>query len=77
MPRRDGRAGICMMNPRTRKNILVAALVLVAIALCLVFPRMRLFSRILMREFRFLWWLLLIAGVAIYFSVIRGRRNRR
>jgi hypothetical protein len=66
-----------MMNPRTRKNILVAALVLVAIALCLVFPRMRLFSRILMREFRFLWWLLLIAGVAIYFSVIRGRRNRR
>jgi asparagine N-glycosylation enzyme membrane subunit Stt3 len=66
-----------MMSPHTRKNILVAALVLLAIALCLVFPRMRMFSQIFMREFRFLWWLLLIAGVAIYFSVIRGRRNKR
>jgi hypothetical protein len=66
-----------MMSPHTRKNILVAALVLIAIALCLVFPRMRLFSQIFMREFRFLWWLLLVAGAAIYFAVIRGRRNKR
>ncbi|MDR0901147.1 MAG: hypothetical protein LBM92_00055 [Opitutaceae bacterium] len=65
------------MSPHTRKNILVTALVLLAIALCLVFPRMRMFSQIIMREFRFLWWLLLIAAVAIYFSVIRGRRKKQ
>ncbi|MDF9826645.1 hypothetical protein M2103_002289 [Ereboglobus sp. PH5-5] len=64
------------MTPETRKRILIAVTILVAIALCLIFPRVLAFASLAARELRYFWWLILIAAVGIYLSFFAGRKKK-
>lgn len=63
------------MTPQTRKNLLIAAAIMLAVALCIIFPRVLTFAEMAAREIRYLWWLFLLAAVGIYFSFFFGRKK--
>ncbi len=48
---------------------------IVALALCLVFPRMLAFVELAARELRYLWWLVLMVALAVYFFFFFGRKK--
>jgi len=64
------------MKPEVRKNLIIAAAVMLAVALIIVFPRITRFAEMAGREFRFFWWLLLPAGVALYLAFRSGGKKR-
>jgi len=64
------------MKPETRKNLIVAAAVMLAIAVAIVFPRITRFAEMAGREFRFFWWLFLLAGVALWLAIRSGRKKK-
>ena len=64
------------MKPEVRKNLILAAAILLAIAVVIVFPRITRFAEMAGREFRFFWWLFLLAGVALWLAIRRGRKKK-
>ena len=64
------------MKPEMRKNLIVAAIIMLVIAGIIVFPRITRFAEMAGREFRFFWWLFLLAGVALYLAFRSRRKNR-
>ena len=49
---------------------------MLAIAAVIVFPRITRFASMAGREFRFFWWLFLLAGVALWLAVRRGSKGK-
>ena len=64
------------MRSSQRRDLLFFALIIGVVALAIVFPRAQAFVELAAREFRILWWLLVIAGVAIYLGTLKNRRRR-
>lgn len=64
------------MTPETRKKILTAVVILVAIALCVIFPRILSFAGLVSRELRYFWWLILIAALGIYLALFLERKKK-
>jgi uncharacterized protein with PQ loop repeat len=54
------------MNPRLRALLRLGLLVAVIVALFLVFPAAFKFVEMAARELRYLWWLILLVGLAIW-----------
>ena len=53
----------------------MAAAIILAIALVIVFPRITRFAEMATREFRFFWWLLLPAGFLLYLAFRSGGKK--
>ena len=64
------------MSPDARKNLILAAAIMLAIALVIVFPRIARFAEMAGREFKFFWWLLVPAGIALWLA-LRSRGKKR
>lgn len=62
------------MNPRTRAAWQLVVLVAVVAGLMILFPRSLAFVELAARELRYLWWLVLIAALAIWL-IWAGRRR--
>ena len=63
-----------MTRESIRRVVLIGA-GLFALGAILFFPRVLAFSELAARELRYLWWLVLLVGVAIWLTFFIGRRN--
>lgn len=54
------------MNPRARAFLQICVLVAVLVALVLLFPPAFRFVEMAARELRYLWWLVLLAALAVW-----------
>lgn len=63
------------MSPGFRRNLVFYSVLAIAIALILIFPRVQSFVSLASRELRYLWWLVLIAGIGLYLAFFVGRRR--
>jgi hypothetical protein len=54
------------MNPRLRAALQVGFLLAVLVVLFLVFPKAFGFVEMAARELRYLWWLILLAALAVW-----------
>ena len=64
------------MTQETRKKILAVVMVLAAIAVCIIFPRISSFVALAAREIRYFWWLILIVAIGIYLTFFFGRNKK-
>jgi len=64
------------MNPAKRRTLISVAAVGVAVALCLLFPRVLAFVEKAAAELRYFWWLVLLLAVAWWLIVFAGRRRQ-
>ncbi|MDP3073717.1 MAG: hypothetical protein Q8N18_25760 [Opitutaceae bacterium] len=64
------------MSPRRRAFWQFGALVAVAIALMLLFPRALAFVELAARELRYFWWLILLLALAVWLIWGIGRRPK-
>jgi hypothetical protein len=65
------------VNPRLRATLQLAVLVLVIVLLFLLFPAAFAFVEMAAREFRYLWWLILLVALACWLIWGAGRRPKR
>lgn len=63
------------MNPRNRAIIQVALLAGVCAVLLLIFPSAIRFVEMAARELRYLWWIILLAALAIWLIWGVGRKR--
>ena len=61
--------------PKILRKMSLVAVGLLAVALCLVFPRVLAFVELAARELRYLWWLVLLFALGTYFFFFFGRKN--
>ena len=54
------------MNPRVRAILRAAILLAVVVVLLLVFPKATAAADMAARELRYLWWLVLLVGLAVW-----------
>jgi hypothetical protein len=64
------------MNSRGRAALWTGVLVALGIGLVVVFPRALGFVEMAAREIRYLWWIILLAGVAVWLIWGVGRRPK-
>lgn len=64
------------MNPRQRAALQLLVVVVIAALLLLLFPATFRFVEMAARELRYLWWLILIAALAIWLIWGTGRRRK-
>jgi hypothetical protein len=64
------------VNPRLRGLLRLAVLLAVAVVLFLLFPSALAFAEMAARQIRYLWWLILLAALAIWLIWGVGRRPR-
>lgn len=62
------------MNPRARAFLQIGVLIAVIVGLLLLFPRAFGFVEMAARELRYLWWLVLLAALAVW--LIWGVRRK-
>jgi len=65
------------MNPRLRAAIQMLVLLAVVLVLLVIFPGMFAFVEMAARELRYLWWLILLAALAVWLIWGLGRRPKR
>jgi hypothetical protein len=63
------------MNTSSRRTIAFIATTLIVVALCIIFPRVLAFAELAARELRYLWWLVLIAGIGLYLAFFAGKNK--
>jgi hypothetical protein len=64
------------MNPRKRAALQLLVVVAVAALLLFLFPATFRFVEMAAREIRYLWWLVLIAALAVWLIWGTGRRRK-
>ncbi len=56
------------MQRSFRRHLILFAVTALLVAGMIIFPRVRFYFEIAMREMRFFWWLIALAGAAIFLS---------
>lgn len=62
-------------DPKLLRRLGLIAAAVLALILCVLFPRMLAFVELAARELRYLWWLILLAALAAYFFFFFGRKK--
>lgn len=62
-------------SPKFRRVLGYAAVVLLVIVLCVLFPRMLAFVELASRQLRYFWWLVLLVLIGGYFFFFFGRKK--
>jgi type VI protein secretion system component VasK len=65
------------MTPRTRAFFQFATLVMVAVLLIVLFKPVAAFAEMAARELRYLWWLILLVGLAVWLIWGVSRRPKK
>lgn len=65
------------MTPRTRAFLQFGSLIVVAILLIVIFPRVAAFAEMAARELRYFWWLILLVALAVWLLWGIGRRPKK
>ena len=65
------------MTPRTRAILQFATLVIVAVLLIVLFKPVAAFAEMAARELRYLWWLILLVGLAVWLIWGASRRPKK
>ena len=64
------------MNPRALAFLKLFVIVAVMVALILIFPRAMAFVEMAAREIRYLWWVILLAALAVWLIWGFGRKPK-
>ncbi len=64
------------MNPRAIAFLKITVIVAVVVALVLIFPRAMAFVEMAARELRYLWWVILLAALAVWLIWGFGRKPK-
>jgi hypothetical protein len=64
------------MTPKARAIFWVTALAALALVLVVVFPRALAFVEMAAREIRYLWWVILLAALAVWLIWGVGRKPK-
>lgn len=64
------------MNPRAIAFLKIIVIVAVMVALVLIFPRALAFVEMAAREIRYLWWVVLLAALAVWLIWGFGRKPK-
>jgi len=62
------------MRPQ-RRDLFFLAVIAAIVALAIVFPRAQAFLELAAREFRILWWLVILIAVLLYLGSLKNRRR--
>lgn len=64
------------MSPLARRNLTLLVIILLALGVCLAFPRVLAFVERGAYELRYYWWLVLLVAVGGWLVFFAGRRDR-
>lgn len=64
------------MTPLGRKYVVTFGAILIAVGLCLAFPRLLAFAELGARQLRYFWWLVLLAAAGVYLAFFAGRTRK-